>query len=107
MEKLSALFWSYGLEGAELSAVLSALGTLLTGIFGDWDNMLQSLILFMALDFILGFLAACKSHTVNSQVMLWGGVNKVLVLALVAVGVRLDLTLELREPICRTAICWF
>lgn len=69
--------------------------------------MVQALIAFMALDFVLGFAASVKNHTTDSQVMFWGGVNKVLVLGLVGVGVVLDSLLGAGEPYIRTAVIWF
>ncbi|MDD2954954.1 MAG: phage holin family protein [Oscillospiraceae bacterium] len=101
------LLWSYGGEGAKISTAVAAVGTAVTWWLGGWDNMIVTLVVFMGLDFLLGILSAAKSGTVNSQVMLWGGINKILVLLLVAVGVRLDITLGLASPICRTAVCWF
>ena len=69
--------------------------------------MIRALIFFMAVDFVSGIAAACKEHRLDSQVMLWGGVGKVMGLALVAAGVVLDGLLGLPEPYCRTAIIWF
>ena len=39
--------------------------------------------------------------------MLWGGVGKVMVLALVAAGAVLDRLLGLSDPYCRLAVIWF
>ena len=69
--------------------------------------MVRALIICMAIDFVLGFLAAAKSRTVDSQVMFWGGVNKVLVLVFVGFGVVLDGIIGTPEPYIRTAIIWF
>ena len=81
---------SYGPFGRAFSSRAAALGTCANFLLGGWDLMVQALIAFMALDFVLGFAASVKNHTTDSQVMFWGGVNKVLVLGLVGVGVVLD-----------------
>ena len=101
------LFWNYGEAGAKFSAALAAAGTLFTMMFGGWDKLLWLLCGFMALDFLLGVLAAAKAGRVDSKVMLWGGVNKLLVLAFVAVGNGLDRALPIQEPFVRTAVIWF
>ena len=97
----------YGPFGRVVSASFAAAGTALNWLLGGWDVMVQALIAFMVLDFVLGFAASLKSHTTDSQVMFWGGVNKVLVLGLVGVGVVLDGLLATGEPYIRTAVIWF
>ena len=83
---------SYGPFGRAFSSLAAALGTCANFLLGGWDLMVQALIAFMALDFVLGFAASIKNHTTDSQVMFWGGVNKALVLGRVGVG---------------TAVIWF
>lgn len=98
---------NYGSFGLRVSSCFAAAGTALNWLLGGWDLMVQALIAFMALDFVLGFAASVKNHTTDSQVMFWGGVNKVLVLGLVGVGVLLDSLLGAGEPYIRTAVIWF
>ena len=98
---------SYGPFGRVVSSCFAAAGTFANWLLGGWDLMVQALIAFMALDFVLGFAASIKNHTTDSQVMFWGGVNKVLVLGLVGVGVLLDSLLGVGEPYIRTAVIWF
>lgn len=98
---------AYGRWGAGFSALFALTGTGLSALLGGWDGPVKALLFFMAFDFLSGFAAACKEKTVNSQVMLWGGVGKVMVLALVAAGVVLDQLLGLADPYCRMAVIWF
>lgn len=97
----------YGELGRVLGTSFAAVGTFFNWLLGGWDAMVQTLVIFMILDFILGIAAACKSHTVDSHVMFWGGINKVLVLCLVAVGAMLDVLLAMDNPYIRTAVIWF
>lgn len=101
------LFWNYGEKGAQLSALTAAIGTALTALLGGWDRTVWLLIGFMALDILLGVLAAAKGGRVDSKALFWGGVNKLLVLAFVAVGNGLDHTLPIDAPFVRTAVIWF
>lgn len=101
------LFWNYGELGVKISAAVAAVGTVGNLIFGGWDGMVKALVAAMAIDFLLGILAAVKTQTVDSHVMFWGGVNKILVLVFVAFGVILDGALGLGEPYIRTVIIWF
>lgn len=98
---------AYGRWGARYSAIFALVGTGLSTLLGGWDGPIKALIFFMAFDFLSGFAAACREGAVNSQVMLWGGVGKVMVLALVAAGVVLDQLLGLSDPYCRMAVIWF
>ncbi|MEG2144902.1 MAG: phage holin family protein [Oscillospiraceae bacterium] len=101
------IFWNYGSDGAKISAGVAVCGTILNVFVGGWDKMIALLCLLMAVDFVLGFLAASKAGKVNSKVMFWGGINKLLVLLLVAVAVQLDAVLPVSEPYIRTAVIWF
>jgi len=55
----------------------------LSALLGGWDGPVKALLFFMAFDLFSGFAAACKKGAADSRVMLWGGVGKVMVLALV------------------------
>lgn len=99
--------WNYGVEGMTFSGILAIVGSLLNYFFGGWDSLLGALCIFMASDFVVGFLAAAKRGELDSNIMLWGGVNKLLVLVLVAVGTVLDGVLPIAQPYVRTAVIWF
>ncbi len=90
-----------------VSTFAAVVGTALNAALGGFDKMLYALMAFMVLDFILGFMSAWKRGTVDSRVMLWGGINKLLVLSLVALGVCLDWLFGHSEPFIRTAVIWF
>lgn len=98
---------AYGPWGARFSTVFALAGMGLSALLGGWDSPIRALLFFMAIDLVSGFAAACKERSVNSQVMLWGGVGKVMVLILVAAGVVLDQLLGLADPCCRMAVIWF
>lgn len=104
---MKTIGWNYGEMGAGLSATLAVIGTFITSALGGWDIMVQTLLWFMVADFAIGFIAAMKLKKVDSQVMLWGGVNKVLVFVIVALATRLDILLALQNPYIRTAVIWF
>ena len=101
------LVWNYGSDGAKYSGVIALIGTFFSWSLGGFDKALLALMLFMVLDFLLGFLAAWKNKCVNSQAMFWGGINKILVLVFVGVGVSLDWLMGLPDPFIRTGIIWF
>lgn len=104
---MKEVVWSYGKEGVGISAVMAACGTFLNWWLGGFDVIMQALLFFMIFDFAVGFAAAAKNKCIDSHVMLWGGVNKVLVIGLVGVGVMLDRLFGTQEPYIRTAIIWF
>ena len=101
------ILWTYGSKGALISGAVSAIGTTLVAFLGGWDQPLKALMLFMLMDFIMGVLAAVKNKVLDSKVSFWGGINKLLLLCFVAVGVMLDGVLPLDSPYCRTAVIFF
>ena len=74
---------AYGRWGAWFSGSLALVGTGLSALVGGWDGPIKALLFFMAFDFLSGFAAACRERRADSQVMLWGGVGKVMLLLLV------------------------
>ncbi len=107
VEQMKEVCWSYGGTGAAISGAAAAIGTWITARLGGWDEALMLLVGCMALDFAIGFLAAGKNGELNSKAAFWGGVNKIVVLCLVAVGVGLDNFLPLEQPFVRTAVVCF
>ena len=101
------IFWNYKQEGVNFSAFISVAGTFLTFLLGGWDKPLQFLLVLMFFDFILGTLGALKTKTLDSKIMFWGGINKILVLMLVVLSVFIDYFLPVEEPCIRTAVIFF
>ncbi|NTX58887.1 phage holin family protein, partial [Myxococcus sp. CA039A] len=57
--------------------------------------------------YISGLLGAVKTKTVNSEIMFWGGVRKVVILAVVALAVMLDQLVGNDAPVFRTLALYF
>lgn len=104
---MKTIGWNYGEIGKGISATLAVIGTFITSALGGWDIMIKALMWFMVADFLTGIIAACKLHTTDSHVMFWGGVNKLLVLVMVAMAVILDGVFGMPEPYVRTMVIWF
>lgn len=98
-----------GASGKEtaLGGAIAAIGTALAAVLGGWDISLQILLYAMVLDYATGFLAAAKEKRIDSDVMLWGGVRKVVVLGVIGLCVKLDTLLGYETPILRTAAFYF
>lgn len=81
-----------GASGRETAAggVFAAIATYTVSLLGGWNVTLQLLLFLMVFDFLTGFLAAKKSKTIDSDVMLWGGVRKIIVLGVIALAGMLD-----------------
>lgn len=68
----------------------SAIGTVCIYLFGGLDIALQSLLVFMAIDYITGLMKAYKQKKINSKVGILGILKKFGFLCLVAVGCVID-----------------
>ena len=85
---------------AGVSAVLGAIGGAIVNLFGGWSTDLQTLLLFMGVDFLMGLLIAFvwkdsnKTGTgaLQSNACFKGLVKKGTALLFVMIGHRLDIT---------------
>ncbi|MFZ3132833.1 MAG: phage holin family protein [Desulfosporosinus sp.] len=89
------------------NAGVAAAGTIISAWLGGWDIALKLLVILMVLDYVTGFLGAVKNKNVDSEVMLWGGIRKGLVLAVVVIAVLLDGMVGNAEPVLRTLAIYF
>ena len=79
-------------------AATGAIGSVIAGALGGWDLALQTLVMFMAIDFASGWVVAAVFHKskksqsggLDSKAGFKGLCKKVMILALVAVGNLLD-----------------
>ncbi len=95
------------MEKVGFSGIISILGTTTTTLLGGWDMLIQALLVFMALDYLTGLMAAFKQHRVNSEIMYWGGIRKGVVIIVVVVAAYCDTLLGLEPPILRDLAIWF
>lgn len=84
---------------AKICALLGAVGSMVVSAFGGWDSGLATLILFMAIDYIMGLIVAgifrnspkTQSGTLESRVGWKGLCRKCVTLLFVLVAYRLDI----------------
>ena len=81
------------------SAVVGIIGGALTALLGGWDLAIQTLLIFMGIDYITGLMIAgifhkspkTKSGSLSSLIGWKGLCRKGMVLLIVSVAVRLDM----------------
>ena len=73
----------------------TAVCTALAYIFGGMDKMLAILLVFIAIDFISGFVKAWVLMEFDSSKFYIGGVKKIGILLIVAVAAQLDLLISI------------
>ena len=74
----------------KLKVFFTAISTALAYIFGGMDTMLAILLVFIAIDFISGFIKAWVLKEFDSSKFYIGGVKKIGILLIVAVAAQLD-----------------
>lgn len=92
---------------AAFGGVIAAAGTTIAAALGGWDIALKILIFAMVFDYITGLLAAVKEKRVDSDVMLWGGIRKLVVGGVIAFAVLLDQFFGNDAPVLRTIAFYF
>lgn len=92
--------------------IAGILGSIISALFGGWDNALQTLVIFMAIDWITGGILLpvifkkspkSKNGTLESRAGWKGLCRKAMILFCVLIAVQLDLlmgTNYLRGSVC-------
>jgi len=88
-----------------LKLAIAVVGTFLTTFFGGWDTLLRVLVLFVAIDYVVGVTAAWFEKKLNSEIGARGIVKKFLLFVIVALAVQVDLALG--QEIFRSLAIWF
>lgn len=98
-----------GTSGKEaiFGGLFAVAGTCITVALGGWDIALQILLYCMFFDWVTGFLAAWKEKKIDTDVMLWGGVRKVVVLGVIALCVMMDRYFGNESPVLETIAFYF
>ena len=82
--------------------VFTAVTTAVTYLFGGVDTLLAILLVFIAIDFISGFVKAWALKEFESSKFYIGGVKKIGILLIVAVAAQLDLLIAVDNMALRT-----
>ncbi|RST58494.1 holin [Siminovitchia terrae] len=71
-------------------SVVAVIGAIITFLLGGWSPLLQVLVIFIVMDYVLGFLVAATLWELNSSFGFKGIAKKVIILSLVAVAYSID-----------------
>jgi len=88
-----------------LKLAVAVVGTFLTTVFGGWDTMLRVLVLFVAIDYVVGVTAAWFEKKLNSEIGARGIMKKILLFVIVGVAYQLDVATG--QEIFRSLAIWF
>ena len=86
--------------------IVAVAGATISFLLGGWSPLLQVLVIFIALDYVLGFLVAFTHGELNSEVGFKGIAKKVIILSLVAVAYAID-TIMGDNTFTRDAVIFF
>lgn len=71
-------------------SIIAVIGAIVTFLLGGWSPLLQVLVIFIIVDYILGFLVAAVYGKLNSEIGFKGIAKKVIIFALVAIAYSID-----------------
>lgn len=75
--------------------------------FGEWDDLLSALVLFMVVEYLTQILVAILNKKVSSEIGFRGMAKKVSIIFLVMVGNVIDVLIIQNGSIIRTAVIFF
>ena len=90
-----------------VKSISAGLITAISYLLNGWDTALQTLCLFMVVDFITGLLKGIVNKELNSQTCLKGIIKKCCYFILVIVAVALDRLYPEAQGLVRTLVCYF
>ena len=82
-------------------------GGLASFLFGGWSALIQTLVLFIVLDYIFAVVVAASHGKLNSKIGFKGIAKKIAILVLVAVAHQVDLVIGEGALIRDTVICFY
>ena len=77
-----------------ISSLAAALGAVASYLFGGWDSAIQTLFVFVVIDYLTGVLASGKQGELSSKAGLKGIGRKCMIFMFVAMGHMADLHLS-------------
>ena len=90
-----------------LDLIIGMIGSCLTYLVGGWNNMIQTLLLFMVLDYITGIIAAGVFHkssktstgALSSKAGFKGLAKKMVILIVICLAYHIDIMLNLNNTL--------
>lgn len=85
-----------------INLLVGVLGSIVTYLFGGWSTMLETLIIFMIIDYLTGIICAgvfkkspkSDSGALSSKVGFKGIIKKCMILVMIVVAYRIDVLLS-------------
>lgn len=94
MKKIMAMIYTQFVEKDDyfnrIAFYFSLVAGFLSRLIGGYDELAGVLVYLVIADFIVGFLAAVKMKKLDSSIMFWGGLRKIIMFVVVAVAYQLN-----------------
>lgn len=86
---------------------LAAIGGLIGGFLGGLDGFMYTLIAFVVIDYVTGFMCAIVDHKLSSEVGFRGIFKKICIFLLVGIANLIDVYVIGQGAVLRTAVIFF
>lgn len=90
-----------------VSGIIAVFGSIVNYLLGGWDMALRALFLFMIADYVLGVICGIKEKRLSSEIAFVGGLKKITILVVIAVGANIDNLLNTQGTIRSMAIYFY
>lgn len=90
-----------------IQLIIAACGGAIGAFLGSMDGLFYTLLAFIIIDYITGFLCAVVEHKLSSEVGARGIAKKVVILLLVGMANLIDLYVIKTGAVVRTAVIFF
>lgn len=81
-QSISALIGANGKE-TFFGVIFATIGTSFVTSLGGWGGALKLLLFLMVFDYATGLLSGIKDNNLNSDIMFWGAIRKIIVLGVI------------------------
>lgn len=85
----------------------AAIGAIVGGFLGGIDGLMYTLIAFVVIDYVTGFMCAIVDHKLSSEVGFRGIFKKICIFLLVGVANLIDVRVIGQDAVLRTAVIFF
>lgn len=90
-----------------LNMILAGLGTVMSALIGEWNNIINILVILMITDYVTGLMKGLKNKEISSEIGHRGLLKKAAIFIVIVLAHQMDLATGGENPVFRGMTIYF